>query len=295
MSKEDLTAATAQKTDTSPLVDVSAAVNRLRDDVDDLQHVAAEKKKPWYKTMSNLTSLAALVFAVTTGSYSLWANATHDAQAKHDSLIKILQDIMSLRLESSNSKLNAMAPEQRAEAGPLLNTKRVVLLAAARPLVRDIRSRVTSAEYSVLANESSSDSDFKQAETYYLLAYEVGEPGLGRAVALRSLGMFYMSRNPLRNVENARKYFELSANEVRGGSDPYSQYNLAFTLHMWGLGELSNGATERAQPLIAQARSTYKSISEGFLPAQWGLIDLERSLTYYPAGIRRLVEEGSEK
>jgi hypothetical protein len=34
--------------------------------------------------MSNLTSVAALVFAVGTGSYSLWANATHDARAKHD-------------------------------------------------------------------------------------------------------------------------------------------------------------------------------------------------------------------
>ena len=47
--------------------DVPAAINRLRDEVDDLQHLAAEKKKPWYKTMSNLTSVAALVFAVGTG------------------------------------------------------------------------------------------------------------------------------------------------------------------------------------------------------------------------------------
>ncbi len=286
MSDGHLTADTAQHTHTSSLVDVSAAVDRLRDEVDDLQHVAAEKKKPWYKTVSNLTSLAALVFAVTTGSYSLWTNATHDAQAKHDSLIKILQDIMSLRLESSNSKLTAMAPAQRAEVGPLLNTKRVVLLAAARSLVRDIGSRVTSAEYNVLAMESSSDSDFKQAERYYLLAYEVGEPGLGRAVALRNLGSFYISPNPLRNVEKARKYFDLSANEVRDATDPYSQYNLAFTLHMWGLGELSNGTTERAQPLIDQARTTYKAISDGFLPAQWGLDDLERSLAYYPGGNR---------
>jgi len=115
---------------------------------------------------------------------------THDAQAKHDSLIKILQDIMSLRPESSNSKLNAMAPEQRAEVGPLLNTKRVVLLATARSIVRDIASRVTSAEYNVLAMESASDSDFRQAEKYYLLAYGVSEPGLSRAVALRNLGVF---------------------------------------------------------------------------------------------------------
>jgi len=250
--------------------------------VDDLQHLAAEKKKPWYKTMSNLTSVAALVFAVGTGSYSLWANATHDAQAKHDSLIKILQDIMSLRLESSNSKLNAMAPEQRAEVGPLLNTKRVVLLAAARSIVRDIASRVTSAEYNVLAMESASDSDFRQAEKYYLLASGVSEPGLSRAVALRNLGVFYMSQTPFRNLESGRKYFKMSADEVRDAVDPYSRYTLALTLQTWGLGELASGSPEKAQPLIDEARTTYRAMPDWFPQGRWGLDDLERSLGYYP-------------
>ncbi len=262
--------------------DVPAAISRLRDEVDDLQHLAAEKKKPWYKTMSNLTSVAALVFAVGTGSYSLWANATHDAQAKHDSLIKILQDIMSLRLESSNSKLNAMAPEQRAEVGPLLNTKRVVLLAAARSIVRDIASRVTSAEYNVLAMESASDSDFRQAEKYYLLASGVSEPGLSRAVALRNLGVFYMSQTPFRNLESGRKYFKMSADEVRDAVDPYSRYTLALTLQTWGLGELASGSPEKAQPLIDEARTTYRAMPDWFPQGRWGLDDLERSLGYYP-------------
>jgi len=250
--------------------------------VDDLQHLAAERKKPWYKTMSNLTSAAALVFAVGTGSYSLWANATHDAQAKHDSLIKILQDIMSLRLESSNSKLNAMAPEQRAEVGPLLNTKRVVLLAAARSIVRDIASRVTSAEYNVLAMESASDSDFRQAEKYYLLAYGVGEPGLSRAVALRNLGVFYMSQTPFKKLESGRKYFKMSADEVRDAVDPYSRYTLALTLQTWGLNELASGSPEKAQPLIDEARTTYRAMPDWFPQGRWGLDDLERSLGYFP-------------
>ena len=262
--------------------DVPAAINRLRDEVDDLQHLAAEKKKPWYKTMSNLTSVAALVFAVGTGSYSLWANATHDAQAKHDSLIKILQDIMSLRLESSNSKLNAMAPEQRAEVGPLLNTKRVVLLATARSIVRDIASRVTSAEYNVLAMESASDSDFRQAEKYYLLAYGVSEPGLSRAVALRNLGAFYMPQTPFRNLESGRKYFKMSADEVRDAVDPYSRYTLALTLQTWGLNELASGSPEKAQPLIDEARTTYRAMPDWFPQGRWGLDDLERSLGYFP-------------
>ena len=262
--------------------DVPAAINRLRDEVDDLQHLAAEKKKPWYKTMSNLTSVAALVFAVGTGSYSLWANATHDAQAKHDSLIKILQDIMSLRLESSNSKLNAMAPEQRAEVGPLLNTKRVVLLATARSIVRDITSRVTSAEYNVLAMESASDSDFRQAEKYYLLAYGVSEPGLSRAVALRNLGAFYMPQTPFRNLESGRKYFKMSADEVRDAVDPYSRYTLALTLQTWGLNELASGSPEKAQPLIDEARTTYRAMPDWFPQGRWGLDDLDRSLGYFP-------------
>ena len=262
--------------------DVPAAINRLRDEVDDLQHLAAERKKPWYKTMSNLTSVAALVFAVGTGSYSLWANATHDAQAKHDSLIKILQDIMSLRLESSNSKLNAMAPEQRAEVGPLLNTKRVVLLAAARSIVRDIASRVTSAEYNVLAMESASDSDFRQAEKYYLLAHGVSEPGLSRAVALRNLGVFYMSQTPFKNFESGRKYFKMSADEVRDAVDPYSRYTLALTLQTWGLNELASGSPEKAQPLIDEARTTYRAMPDWFPQGRWGLDDLERSLGYFP-------------
>ena len=262
--------------------DVPAAINRLRDEVDDLQHLAAEKKKPWYKTMSNLTSVAALVFAVGTGSYSLWANATHDAQAKHDSLIKILQDIISLRLESSNSKLNAMAPEQRAEVGPLLNTKRVVLLATARSIVRDIASRVTSAEYNVLAMESASDSDFRQAEKYYLLAYGVSEPGLSRAVALRNLGVFYMSQTPFKNLEGGRKYFKMSADEVRDAVDPYSRYTLALTLQTWGLNELASGSPEKAQPLIDEARTTYRTMPDWFPQGRWGLDDLDRSLGYFP-------------
>jgi hypothetical protein len=266
----------------SSLGDVSAAINRLRDEVDDLQHLAAEKKKPWYKTMSNLTSVAALVFAVATGSYSLWANATHDAQAKHDSLIKILQDIMSLRLESSTSKLNAMAPEQRGEVAPLLNSKRVVLLAAARSIVRDIGSRVTSAEYNVLAMESAGDSDFNQAEKYYLLAYGVSEPGLSRAVALRNLGIFFMSLRPVRKLEDGRKYLKLSADEVRNAGDPYSRYTLALTLHSWGLAELSNANPERAQPLIDEARTTYKAIADGMPLGRWALDELERTLAPYP-------------
>lgn len=232
--------------------------------------------------MSNLTSVAALVFAVATGSYSLWANATHDAQAKHDSLIKILQDIMSLRLESSTSKLNAMAPEQRGEVAPLLNSKRVVLLAAARSIVRDIGSRVTSAEYNVLAMESAGDSDFNQAEKYYLLAYGVSEPGLSRAVALRNLGIFFMSLRPVRKLEDGRKYLKLSADEVRKAADPYSRYTLALTLHSWGLAELSNANPERAQPLIEEARTTYKAIADGMPLGRWALDELERTLAPYP-------------
>jgi hypothetical protein len=282
MSDGHPTADPARDTRVSSPGDVPAAINRLRDEVDDLQHLAAEKKKPWYKTMSNLTSVAALVFAVGTGSYSLWANATHDAQAKHDSLIKILQDIISLRLESSNSKLNAMAPEQRAEVGPLLNTKRVVLLATARSIVRDIASRVTSAEYNVLAMESASDSDFRQAEKYYLLAYGVSEPGLSRAVALRNLGAFYMPQTPFRNLESGRKYFKMSADEVRDAVDPYSRYTLALTLQTWGLNELASGSPERAQPLIDEARTTYRAMPDWFPQGRWGLDDLDRSLGYFP-------------
>ena len=130
--------------------------------------------------------------------------------------------------------------------------------------------------------ESAGDSDFNQAKKYYLLAYGVSEPGLSRAVALRNLGIFFMSLRPVRKLEDGRKYLKLSADEVRNAADPYSRYTLALTLHSWGLAELSNANPERAQPLIEEARTTYKAIADGMPLGRWAREKLERTLAPYP-------------
>ena len=76
--------------------------------------------------------------------------------------------------------------------------------------------------------------------------------------------------------------FNFIGDGLRDAADPYSRYTLALTLHSWGLAELSNANPERAQPLIEEARTTYKAIADGMPLGRWALDELERTLAPYP-------------
>lgn len=101
------------------------AIQLVRDQVDELQIKAAEKRKPWYRQTPSATSLLALLLSVATFAYTNIKDRRQDVQKKQDSLRGIVSELMELsseqqaRLGSADSQ--KLSTQEREFIGGMLN------------------------------------------------------------------------------------------------------------------------------------------------------------------------------
>src|SRR5947208_1263036 len=128
--------------------DSEYAIQLLRNQVDELQGGAAEKKKPWYRQTPSLPSLLALLLSITTAVYSALQGHRQDVQKKQESLRGITAALIDLASEYQaklgSADAQKLSTQEREFIGGMLNNKRLILAEAADNLIRDIPDYVSS-------------------------------------------------------------------------------------------------------------------------------------------------------
>jgi hypothetical protein len=248
----------------------------IRDQVDQLQIHAAEAQKPWYRQSSNVVSLAAVVFSIVSFLISQQQSNAQELRAKHEELRRLLIELISFQ-ESLSANIAAITdPIQREEAGGALNSKKLIYLQSAESMADELSSHVSSAEYSTLGRQEMTQSDFRKAERYFLMAPNAANDLISKAMATRDIGEFYFQMSPLRDIEKGRKYFSDAADITKTATDDYSLYCTGYTYDMWGSFEKLSGFQIDGDQKLALAREYYKKISSQDSLGAWALEALEK-------------------
>ncbi len=251
-----------------------AELKLIRDQIDQLQIVVHEPRKPWYRQRPSLISLLALLFSIVSFGYSQYHSTQAEIRSKQEELRKLLSDLAQIQSETQ-SLAEVQDGRKREMQSSILNSKRVVLIEAAEALVDGIPKFVSSAAYGVLASEKVASSDFKQAERYYESAATVARGPLARATAYRSLGMLYFTRSPLLDYSKGRRAFQQAVDSMTGSSDEYSQYTIGYIYEWWGFCEGRSNFRQEAEKNFAMARKYYDDLSKDNPLRAWALEALQ--------------------
>jgi hypothetical protein len=234
----------------------------LRDRVDFLQISIAEKKKPWYHQASNIISAIALLFSISSGFYVHFSKHSEDIRSQKEELRKTLALLLDLRENFEKLVGQTVNVQDLENAGIRLNTKRGIYLEAAALLARKIPQHVSATEYNLLAVEVLQDSNFNQAESYFLKGIDASTDLLNRNVALRGIAYFYFLDSPLRDFDKGRTYYQKAVDILKPSPsyNSYMQYALGLTYMYWGIAELGNGFQTEGNLQIDRANKFFSDI-----------------------------------
>lgn len=217
---------------------------------------------------SKYISVLALMISVGTFTYAQMARKAEEVRSKKKELRETVTALIDLRHEFSSRIMSIADPQIREYEGIVLNNKRLIYIESALALASQIASHVSHAEYSVLANEFQSDSNFSEAERLYKQAVSAARTDVGKVYSCRELAGFYYSPSPLRNIEKGRGYFRRAVESVGEVSDPYMSYVIGYTYEQWGIYELWCGNQKEGAQVLERAREYYDQLPESELKAQ---------------------------
>ncbi len=246
---------------------LKAEIKLIRDQVDQLQIAAAEKRKPWHKQRPSLMSLVALAFSIFTFALTQQKASLQEVRSKREELRKLLLELVACR-ETFTKELMPLPGDtadqrQSKDAGSsLLNSRRAIFLEAAEALADQLSGHVSSSEYNVLANEKLAQADFKKAGSYFLLATHVDADPISNAVASRAAGMFCFSPQG-RNFDEGRKWFAKACASTENEQDDYSIYHTGMSYQCWGFSEVSWSFKEDGRSKLKKALECYERMSPG--------------------------------
>ena len=249
---------TTQQADGRP--DLRRQLRALDERVDRLQATLEERRRPWYRRFSDVVSVIALALAVAGVLYGHRAKSAEDLRLKREELRGALAQLVALRAEIFDRLTSGEEAKERRAVSQMLNAKRLIYLEAAESLASEFPEQVSSAEYNVLANEAAMDARFDQAERYFARAVRASRGGVARAVALRTLAVFYLGPGPLRSFEKGRRHFQEAVDVLVGATDSHSLLALGTTYEAWGQFEQRYGSEREASQRFEMARKAYSEM-----------------------------------
>lgn len=219
-----------------------------------------KNKAPWYRQVTTIISIVALIISVFSGVYTQIAKRSEEVRSKKEELRGIVTKFVELQ-ETLQNVTQIGDLQMRTSALSLLNNKRAIYLQAAESLAEQIPTHVTGAEYNILATENVFESDFTQAEHYYLKAIEASRTPINRAIALSAIAGFYFAKGPSQDFEKGRRHFERAVDVLKNPPDDHSIFMLGYTYEQWGFNELWSGFKVEGHQKIERARKYYSDLS----------------------------------
>ena len=258
----------------TPDNDLHRKLELVRDQVDQLQIQAGERKKPWYRQPSTLMSVVALAVSVTFSTlgvvFRLSDKAAADEGAKVSRIRDNLATLAQIQLEQGEAMTRAgNNPQMLAGLSSAYNVRRQMLIEDTEALIAEPRkTQLTSALLVSFAQQLASDTRVDEAIRYYELGLQAARTDVARANVHRGHAMTRMLPGPHLRLDEARGQWRLALAKLANVGGDYAAFLTADNLRAWSFGERALGNALMADSLLSEARASAQRMVNPYGRAQ---------------------------
>ncbi len=242
-----------ESSSTSQSLDVEVAL--LKREVEALQDSAALPPTPWYKNVSTIISVTALLFSFGTTGVSYVRTHAQDTQALRSDLRGLLQRLAALPKENFEiTKKYADDPVTVSNLAGIINQENILLARQAAQVARRLpREQVSATEYNSIGAALQNGYDIAGAMTFYGLAERASTDLADEIGAQRSAaGLLFATGKPEAGRAEYRKALNVFARYH--GYDEYTQKTTHVLTELnWAAAEAYGGSGEAARGHVENA------------------------------------------
>ena len=249
-------------------IELEQKVDLMKREVDALQIAMSERKKPWFKNVSTLLSIIALLFSFGTTFVSYRRTENQDVEGTRQELRGLLQRLAALPKENVDIRIKyANDPGSMNIVGGLINQENELLARQAAELTNKLPvNLVSSTEYYAIALALQNSYDLSGAESFLKKSADkakVLKDFNTEIAAIRTTANLQFMRG---RPESGRVGYQTALNifSEYPGYDPFtkSSTNIATEL-AWAYSEANIGSHSLAKQHLDNATTLLNTLPNG--------------------------------
>lgn len=246
-----------------------ADLKLLRDQVDQLQLIVSEPRKPWYLEGSFLTSALAVLVALISFIISTQQGDQKELREKREEFRSVLEKLVSMseELEKLNHEFDDPKPPEINLKIDYLHRSKDLYRSSAEMLAKDLDSNVLLDEYLIMGDQFQEDNNHTKATEYYKKALSTlngltsDDARIDRNRAYRRLALLQNSLL-LNNESKMREYFHGAIDAVQGKTNGLMLYTTGATYRSWAIAESELNNHNESLDKFKLAEKTFIEMSD---------------------------------
>ena len=238
-------------------------VQRNDAEIDALRAAAAQAARPWYREISALVAVLALLFSFGTTAVSYYMTAQQAIQSNRAELRAFLQRLSALPRENAELA-NYSDRLVAAQLSSMINAEATLLASQAVEVMDRLPQRyVSSNEYNLVATILMSTGEFELAGRLLDRALVVARNPNDQRATLRSYGGLLIASG---EIERGRAMYQQALDVSRRNPSPISyhtDWTDAYTEMLWAGAELGQNNCPEAREHMARALAIAGRLSPG--------------------------------
>jgi hypothetical protein len=256
-------------------VDLRSDLLRLKQEVDSIQISMMSAAKPWYRQISSLVAVVALVFSFGTTYVSYQHTAKQDTQAARAALRALLQRATSLPKENLELfKKYQDSPADAQQLSSFINQENTILAAQALELIDELGDVVSASELLAASYAAGTAGMLPAAERLTALAATRASNFTDAVAALRTQAAQAYAYGNL--VAGQAHYTEALSifSRFPNPSQDIKHFTHLQTEGAWAYSEMGAGRCEPARQHLLEARGYVARLSEPIRSQQSRVLDV---------------------
>jgi tetratricopeptide (TPR) repeat protein len=247
--------------------DLSRKLDVMKREIDELQIAAMNDRKPWYRNISTLLSIIALLFSFGTTLVSYRRTEAQDIQAQRADLRSMLQRLAALPKENFEVTLqHADNPTAVASLAGYVNQENAMLARQAAELARTLPpSKVSATEFYAVGLALQNSYNIDEAKYFFSRAIESAREFNDEIAAVRSYAnLLFMTGQPEAGRVEYQKALSVFSNDKYRSYNDYTRNSThAWTELSWAYAEANAGNYPLVQQHFANAEGYVARLQPG--------------------------------
>jgi tetratricopeptide (TPR) repeat protein len=239
--------------------EVGSEISALRSDLDKLRATTTQAGLPWYRQVSVIVSLVALVFSIAATYYANEQTARQNDRAARTELGQLIQRLSALPKE--NADLTAKYANNRSVLTSLsgsINAENLVLAQQAADVIDRIPDQVSAAEYFTVASALKLSAYYSRSQTLIDRGLRVDADLVTREGLLRLKGTLLFDAG---DVAGGRAQLQQALELWRDESTKEQATGNAYTEILWSGLERQAGNCQEAESHLSRARAAAERVT----------------------------------
>ncbi len=222
-----------------------ADLKLLRDQVDQLQVILTEPRKPWYLEGSTLTSALAVLVALISFFISSYQGDQKELREKREEFRSVLEKLVSMSEEVDRLRSADFDTQEVSRRLDYLHDSKDLYRSSAEMLAQDLGPNVLFAEYLIMGDQFQEDNNHRKATEYYekalapLIKMKTWKTDADLVEQNRAYRRLARLQNSLllKNVAKMNYYFDLAIQAAKGEGNDLMRFTAGATYEDWAEGE----------------------------------------------------------